>query len=38
MREGEVEVVDITGYKCNEEDRKKLYRIWMKVDKKSYDN
>jgi hypothetical protein len=33
-----VEEVDSTGYKCFEEGGEKLYRIWMKVDKRKEDN
>ncbi|MFB0520423.1 MAG: hypothetical protein ACETWD_03215 [Desulfatiglandales bacterium] len=33
-----VEEVDSTGYKCFEEGSEKLYRIWMKVDKRKEDN
>lgn len=38
MRKDEVEEVDRTGYKCDEEGREKLYRIWMKVHEKNHDN
>jgi hypothetical protein len=33
-----VEEVDSTGYKCFEERNEKLYRIWLRMDEKMYDD
>lgn len=35
VRKGEVDGVDLTEHKCSDEDRERLYKIWMKPKKKS---